>query len=96
MFWRQAEAGTTIGKTGSEDGVILRDELSAVGRLTLERIDGGYAITCSLYGTLFHTAWADSETAADDKFWRMRRALEQAPADAEGQGDWCEWFVNMF
>ena len=54
--WLPFENGTTIGATGSEGGVILRDELHPHGaRITLEQTSTGFAITCGIYGWMVHT-----------------------------------------
>ena len=59
MEWITYEDGKTIGSTGSEGGVILRDEECPDGaRITLEEethMGVPFAITCGVYGWLVHT-----------------------------------------
>ena len=80
MAWEPFDGGSTIGTTGSESGVILRDDEHSLGsRITLER--GGptapFAVTCGIYGSMFHTAWAGSEAAAVAMYEAMRDRLVQ-------------------
>lgn len=61
-MWTKIQNGATLGKTGSEHGVILRDEEYSGGcRITLERCDNFYAITCGVYGAMVHTAFCGEE-----------------------------------
>ena len=78
MTWRSYENGKTVGKQGSEDGTIFRDEEHVEGsRITLER--GGhvapFAITCGIYGWMAHTRFFGSETEAQSEFDAMKEAL---------------------
>jgi hypothetical protein len=89
MAWGPFDGGSTIGTTGSEGGIILRDEEHSLGsRITLER-DGTtapYAVTCGIYGSMFHTAWAGSEAAGAAMYEAMRDRLAQlleAPSEEE-------------
>lgn len=67
-MWQPFANGATIGQTGSEGGVIVRDEEHGYGaRATLER-DGSIApwsVTCGVYGWFFHTRFASSEAGAE-------------------------------
>ena len=50
----------TIGRKGSENGTILKDEeYNDLCRITLEKCSRYYAVTCGIYGELVHTAFAD-------------------------------------
>lgn len=50
------------GQTGSEDGIIIADEeYKNACRITLEKCERYYAITCGVYGEMVHTAFTDSE-----------------------------------
>jgi hypothetical protein len=78
MTWRNFENGETVGKLGSENGTILRDDEHTEGsRITLEQ--GGhvapFAITCGIYGWMFHTRFFGSETDAQSEFEAMKEAL---------------------
>jgi hypothetical protein len=76
-MWRLFEDGVTIGKKGSKDGIILRDEEHDAGaRITLERgcsRGAPYAVTCGIYGWFFHTRLLGSEKEAD--YAAMREGL---------------------
>jgi hypothetical protein len=78
MGWTAFDNGATVGQRGSEDGVILRDDEHDVGsRITLER-DGRiapFAITCGIYGWMFHTRWFATEREAAEEYARMTEAL---------------------
>ena len=72
-MWKQLN---TLGTVGSENGKILADEeYEESCRITLERCDRYYAITCGVYGDMFHTAFAD-EANCWEKYNAMRHALE--------------------
>ncbi|MGB8262014.1 MAG: hypothetical protein WCE75_16765 [Terracidiphilus sp.] len=88
--WYPFEDGKTLGQTGSEEGVILRDEEHILGaRITLER--GGrivpFAITCGIYGWMLHTRFFEAEAEATDEYDRMRAALAGLLEAAEQAGD---------
>jgi hypothetical protein len=57
--WYTFEKGKTIGKKGSEGGIILTDLENINGaRITVEQLSDprpGFAITFGIYGLLFHT-----------------------------------------
>jgi len=79
-MWRQFEDedGGTIGRRGSEDGIILRDEEHDAGaRITLERECGArripFAITCGIYGWFVHTRFLGPE--AEVEFPAMQEGL---------------------
>ena len=85
--WYPYEAGRSIGRRGSENGVIVRDHEygdpddpeDVDARITLER--GGatapYAITCGVYGWMFHTRFFESEEEAQAAFDAMKPELER-------------------
>jgi hypothetical protein len=78
-MWYPFKAGTTLGETGSEDGIILRDEeYSSGARITLERDVGHFApfaITCGIYGWMVHTRFFTTEQEANEAFEAMKAAL---------------------
>ena len=48
------------GNVGSEGGEILSDEeYKNACRITLEKCEKYYAITCGVYGAMVHTAFSD-------------------------------------
>ena len=77
-MWTQFDSGSSIGITGSEDGVIVLDEEHLYGaRVTLER-DGSHApwsVTCGIYGAFLHTAFASSEAEGREKYEHMKSDL---------------------
>jgi len=78
MAWEQFEHGTTIGQYGSEHGIIVRDdEYQQHARITLER-DGRiapFAITCGIYGWMFHTCFFATKGQADTAYGQVQDAL---------------------
>lgn len=59
-MWKNYNYGATIGRKGSENGTILKDEeYNDLCRITLEKCSRYYAVTCGIYGELVHTAFAD-------------------------------------
>ncbi|HZL90466.1 MAG TPA: hypothetical protein VFB96_19020 [Pirellulaceae bacterium] len=78
MAWVPIESGTTVGQAGSENGVVLRDEEHELGaRITLERdtVNAPFAITCGIYGWMFHTRYFGGEIEAVEAFERMKDSL---------------------
>lgn len=79
--WYDYDDGYSIGTTGSDGGLILRDEEHASGeaRMTLEE-DGSFApfsITCGIYGWLVHTRFFSEESEANEEFDRMKSDLDE-------------------
>jgi len=78
MGWGLFEDGKTVGARGSEDGVILVDEEHDLGaRITLEQ-DGGtapFAITCGIYGWMFHTRFFGVRETAERDLEAMKHAI---------------------
>jgi hypothetical protein len=78
MNWYLMDRGKTIGQVGSEDGLIIRDdEHSGGARITLERdsVHAPFAITCGIYGWMFHTRRLGKEEEALHEFDAMKIAL---------------------
>ena len=77
-MWRPFESGKTIGSNGSESGSIIRDEEHELGaRITLESgtTVAPFAITCGVYGWMFHTRFFSSESEAMESFDSMKDSL---------------------
>lgn len=77
-MWQSFDKGLTIGKTGSETGIILLDEEHVDGaRITLER-DGHrpFAITCGIYGWMVHTRFFLNEDDVRRDYELMKQALD--------------------
>ncbi len=84
--WHPFEDGATVGQTGSEQGVILRDEEHSLGaRVTLERAaqTAPFAITCGIYGWMLHTRFFASEGEAHAQYEQMKDALSALLEAAE-------------
>ena len=76
--WYPCDQGATIGQSGSEAGVIVRDEEHSLGaRITLEckTPTAPFAITCGVYGWMVHTRFFSAEAEADSEYAVMREAL---------------------
>lgn len=76
--WYPFHKGSTIGQSGSEDGIIVRDEQHPIGaRITLERNTptAPFTITCGIYGWMVHTRFFHAKTEADAEYESMRDAL---------------------
>lgn len=57
-MWKLLE----ISGTGSEGGTVLADEeYNGACRITLEKCEKYYAITCGVYGAMAHTAFAGAD-----------------------------------
>ncbi len=89
-MWYQFDSGKTIGSQGSESGKILKDDEHESGaRITLESdaAIAPYAITCGVYGWMFHTRFFEKEEEAIHDFQRMKnelsRILDLIPSDPE-------------
>ena len=64
------------GATGSEGGIIFNDEeYKESCRVTLEKCEKYYAITCSVYGAMDHTAFADTDHY-QDTYNAMKKELQ--------------------
>jgi hypothetical protein len=90
MEWEPFDGGATIGTGGSEGGVTLRDEEHPLGsRITLERGGGTapFAVTCGIYGSMVHTAFAATEAEATAQFEAMRDRLSELLAMPDDDRD---------
>jgi hypothetical protein len=78
MSWVVFHSGETVGKRGSEHGIIMRDEEHPdAARITLERKcqTSPFAITCGIYGWMMHTRFFTTEAEALAAYSAMRTAL---------------------
>ncbi len=84
MEWIHFEDGKTVGTTGSEGGVILRDEECIDGaRITLEQdthMGVPFAITCGVYSWLVHVRFIADMPTAEDAYDKMKLGLEDVLA----------------
>ncbi len=96
--WLAFDHGATLGKRGSEGGVILTDEEYPSGaRITLER-DGTiapFSITCGIYGTLVHTRFFSRQDEARAEFAAMKVELARLADDGVDAAA-LERFVERF
>lgn len=75
VTWLQFDGGSSVGRTGSEEGVILLDEENELGaRITIEKngVTAPFAITCGIYGWMVHTHFLGTESEARATFERMK------------------------
>jgi hypothetical protein len=78
MVWLLLDGGSTVGQSGSENGVIVRDEEHGLGaRITLERDSqiAPFAIASGIYGWMCHTRFFGSEAEAVAEYERMKDGL---------------------
>ena len=74
--WFAFDDGRSIGKTGAEGGVILRDEEHKQGvRITLKKSSKFISVSCNIYGWMDHTRFFTTITEAQREFILMRSAL---------------------
>ena len=98
-MWIPVDAGNTLGQTGSEKGVILKDEeYKDSCRVTLEKCPEYYAITCGIYGLMCHTTFGGEDLY--EKYEKMKRDLQefldQDTVSDEEAGAFCECFVDKY
>jgi len=76
--WISYDEGKHLGETGTENGVITRDEaFSQSARITLESIDTNdhYAITFGIYGYMVHTSWYAALLEAELAYFEAQKDL---------------------
>jgi hypothetical protein len=78
VTWHAFGDGTSVGTKGPEHGTIVLDEEHAYGaRITLEQ-DGKnapWAITCGVYGLMFHTRFFATRPTAEAEYEAMKAGL---------------------
>ena len=68
-MWKQLN---TLGTIGCENGKILADEeYEESCRITLEKCERYYAVTCGVYGSMLHTAFTDEADC-----WEIYNAMK--------------------
>lgn len=94
----------TLGKRGSENGVIIADwEWSGVGRVTVER-EGDiapFSVTMGVYGLCVHTAFCGTRVEAMEKARAIMSDVELLMRSLEEDDDydvvaWCERLVRAY
>ena len=105
--WSAVDDGTTMGETGSEGGVILRDdEYRGGARITLERGGGTtpFIITCGVYGWMVHTRFFGTLGDAEREYAAMQHDLAAtvdiiplaSDPDADGKMDAASDAITRF
>ena len=78
--WSDYDEGYSIGTVGASGGAIVRDEEHETGaRITLEEESGfaPFAVTCGIYGWMFHTCYFADESEADVEYEQMKNDLSE-------------------
>ena len=91
MNWKPLD---TIGETGSEGGIILRDEASEECRITLEQLPDRCAVTCGFAGAFCHTAFCGF--AEKDTFYETMKSELAAFAETETTPEQAIQFYEEF
>jgi len=73
-MWKNLYEADSIG---SEGGIILVDEeYKEACRITLERCERYCAVTCGVYGAMFHTAFSDIDKG-QELYGAMKQDLQE-------------------
>ncbi len=95
--WYDFDEGYSIGTSGHDGGLIVRDEEHQSGaRMTLEE-DGSFApfsITCGIYGWMFHTRYFSEEAEAAEEFELMKNDLDEILESFSSEDDADEDTLN--
>jgi len=78
--WYNFDKGSTIGKKGAEEGIIITDLENINGaRITVERegTTAPFAITFGIYGLLFHTYFRSLQTETDEAVSWLRSKINE-------------------
>ena len=102
--WFAYDNGSTIGSTGAEGGMVLRDEGHELGaRLTLKRGGNYVSVSCSIYGWMDHTRFFGSVADAQREYLLMKPPLANMVENilSAGKSDLKMWeaiadFVRRF
>lgn len=79
-LWFPFRAGDTLGTKAPDLGTVIVDDEHASGaRITLARDCGPvpFAITCGIYGLLFHTRYIPNETAARQQLDALKAGIDE-------------------
>lgn len=97
--WIEYKNGATIGKRGSENGIILKDqEFNSSCRITLESCPRYYAITCGIYGAMVHTVFCspqESESVFEAMKFDIAKFLSTKTTEDE-EFDFYDYFCNKY
>lgn len=78
--WHDFNKGKTIGKKGSEEGIIIADLENINGaRITVERDSAAapFAITFGVYGLLFHTHFKSQPAQVEDTVGWLKSKINE-------------------
>ncbi|MBO5561877.1 MAG: hypothetical protein J6A07_09520 [Firmicutes bacterium] len=84
---------------GSEGGIVLADEeYKNSCRITLEKCERYYAVTCGVYGAMVHTAFSDDEhyQAMYDEMKKELREFIDRETTAEEEWEFYRNFIGKF
>ena len=88
-----------IAQKGSEGGIVLNDEeYKGICRITLEKCERYYAITCGIYGAMCHTAFCGDEDHME-KYDAMKKELQDfvdRDTDAEQELEFYSYFCSKY
>jgi hypothetical protein len=88
--WSDYDEGYSVGTVGANGGAIVRDEEHESGaRITLEEESSfaPFAVTCGIYGWMFHTRYFADETEASNEYDRMKDDLSEILAKIAAEED---------
>jgi hypothetical protein len=92
--WNPYKNGESIGKSGKEGGVILRDEEhERGGRMTIKQGKNYVSVSCHIYGWMDHTRFFNSVADAQREYLIMKNAIGSMMEDilAAGANDLKMW-----
>ena len=97
--WIKYKNGNTVGEKGNENGIILDDEeYNSSGRITLEKCDEYYAITCGVYGAMVHTVFC-SPKESTELFEKIKKDLGDflsRETDEDEEAEFYDVFVKKY
>lgn len=97
--WLPYQGGSAVGEIGSEDGMILYDEeFDDACRITMERCQRYYAITCGVYGSMVHTVFRGANEVKET-YEAMKRELGdfiRRSVDADEASEFYEHFCERY
>ena len=80
------------GATGSEGGIVYKDEEYGEScRITLEKCKNYYAITCGVYGAMVHTVFCNMQNA-DSTYESMKKELQSFIDRDTTEDEECEFY----
>lgn len=87
------------GETGSENGIILKDEeYKESCRITLEKCPKYYGITCGVYGSMLHTVFcneSDYEVTYDAMKMELADFIDREVTEEEAS-DFYAYFTDKY